>query len=471
MTLKLAVVGGGWAGMSAAVAAAGPGIEITVIEAARELGGRARALQAMRPDGVAVRLDNGQHILIGAYRQALHCMQQVGVPLPGALLELPLGLPFADGSGLQTPGWAARWPATLGLLSAIVTARGWRWTDRLALLRVAGRWQRQRFACSPDETVAGLCEGLTTRVVADLIEPLCVSALNLPTRQASGQVFLRVMQDALMGEGFSDWRSSSLLLPRTDLGHLFPESAARWLSDTLGARFRLCLGTRVTGLHPHEGGWQLRGSGIDEHFDQVIWATAASPAAQVVGQTAVEAANQGSLPWASGLQAWAEACGQLSFTAITTVYAWSPGLRLNRPMLALRDTPMAPAQFVFDRGQLSPQDPAMQGVLAFVISASEGDRDTLERAVLRQAREQLRADDLRPLLTVVEKRATFACLPGIGRPGSQLAPGLLAAGDYLEGPYPATLEAAVRAGVAAGGQVRERHDLGHAIPGQAQGPV
>lgn len=57
--------------------------------------------------------------------------------------------------------------------------------------------------------------------------------------------------------------------------------------------------------------------------------------------------------------------------------------------------------------------------------------------------------DVRPLLTVVEKRATFACTPGLQRPSVQVAPGLLACGDYVDGPYPATLEGAVRSAVAA----------------------
>jgi len=51
---------------------------------------------------------------------------------------------------------------------------------------------------------------------------------------------------------------------------------------------------------------------------------------------------------------------------------------------------------------------------------------------------------------VVEKHATFACTPGLLRPAQVVAPGLLAAGDYVDGPYPATLEGAVRSGWAAG---------------------
>jgi hypothetical protein len=100
---------------------------------------------------------------------------------------------------------------------------------------------------------------------------------------------------------------------------------------------------------------------------------------------------------------------------------------------------------VFDRGQLNPAD---SGVLAFVVSASSGERDELQTRVLQQGERQLGLA-LRPLITVVEKRATFACTPGLERPAALIAPGLFAAGDYVQGPYPATLEAAVRSGVAA----------------------
>jgi hypothetical protein len=155
---------------------------------------------------------------------------------------------------------------------------------------------------------------------------------------------------------------------------------------------------------------------------------------------------------AQQLQAWAFITQALSFTAITTVYAWAEGVRLASPLLALRAEPdahAAPAQFVFDRGQLQPDEPGNQGVLAFVVSASVGDRDDLQARVLQQAARQLGLDALQPIQTVVEKRATFACTPELQRPPLSIAPGLWAAGDYVDGPYPATLEGAVRSGVAA----------------------
>ncbi len=141
---------------------------------------------------------------------------------------------------------------------------------------------------------------------------------------------------------------------------------------------------------------------------------------------------------------WAAVCKALGFEAIATVYAWGPQAQLTQPMLALRSTGQHPAQFVFDRGQLG----GPPGLLAFVVSASNNDRATLEAQVLSQAKAQL-GMNLQPVQTVVEKRATFACTPALRRPALAIAPGLLACGDYCDGPYPATLEGAVRSGMAA----------------------
>ena len=435
--MKLAVVGAGWAGLAAAVEAMDLGADVTLFEATRTPGGRARALPATRPDGVPLRLDNGQHILIGAYRYTLGLMQRLGIEPEQVLLGTPLSLPYPDGGGLQTPAWAARWPAPLDAVAAILTASGWSWGERLALVRATLAWQRSGFVCPPSLTVGELCRALPARAMDELIEPLCVSALNLPAAQASAQVFLAVMRDALFGQGFGRWSASALLLPRDDLGALLPDAACRHL----GARVRL--GTRVTDLQDTESGWTLAGDGWSEDFDRVIWATAASHAASTIGAATGESASS------TARRDWAAQTRQLDFTAVTTVYAWAPDARLPAPMLALRNSPDAPAQFAFDRGQLRPDDPSAQGVLAFVVSASEGERDELQQRVLAQAGQQLGLPNLQAIQTVVEKRATFSCTPALKRPATAIAPGLWAAGDYIDGPYPATIEGAVRSGLAA----------------------
>jgi squalene-associated FAD-dependent desaturase len=433
--LRVGIVGAGWAGMAAAVAACEAGHTVTVFEASRTLGGRARALQGSLPDGTPVTLDNGQHILIGAYTETLRLMRLVGLDPDALLLRQPLSLPFPDGTGLQTPAYATHWPAPLDAIAAIATARGWTWGERLSLIRASLGWQFKRFACAPELSVAQLCSRMAPRVLHELIEPLCVSALNTPADKASAQVFLKVMQDALFGVR----GGSHLLLPRTDLSTLFPVAAAQWITQRGG---QVHLGQRAGTLRWQAPHWLLDG----QAFDRVVWATSSSNAALALAESSEYAPEY----IANNMRTWAATASALRFEAIATVYAWAPTARLPHTMLALRNTPAAPAQFVFDRGQLG----GPQGLLAFVVSASEGSREELQSAVLQQAAVQLASlglPALQAVQTVVEKHATFACTPGLVRPPQQIAPGLLAAGDSVQGPYPATLEGAVRSGWAAGG--------------------
>jgi len=422
--MRIAVIGAGWAGMAAAVELTRAGQSAIVFEASRALGGRARGLVGMLPDGSNVTLDNGQHILIGAYTETLRLMQQVGVSRTTALLRLPLALQFPDGAGLRF----AQLPTPLDALAGILAARGWGLHDKLGLIRAAIAWQIKRFQCDASLTVAALCTRLSPRVMHELIEPLCVSALNTPAERASAQVFLRVLQDALFGvQG-----GSQLLLPRCDLSTLFPDAAARWLRQHRG---EVRLGARVERLLREDTRWLVDG----EPFDAVILAVTSSQAAHLLAATTRSASDA----MAKQLHSWTQTANALQFEAITTVYAWGPTASLRAPMLALRSDPaLAPAQFAFDRGQLG----GSAGLLAFVVSASTGDREDLQAQVLQQARVQLGLQ-LQAVQTVVEKRATLACTPGLARPSMQIAPGLLACGDFVAGPYPSTLEGAVRSGL------------------------
>lgn len=429
--MKIAIVGAGWAGMAAAVTATQAGHHATVFEASSAVGGRARGLKASLPDGTPVLLDNGQHILIGAYTETLRLLRLVAVEPTSALLNQPMALQFPDDAGIRFPDW----PTPLDALAGILGARGWSLADKWALLRAATSWQLSGFVCPPNMSVTSLCQSLTARVKAELIEPLCVSALNTPADQASASVFLRVLRDALFGVA----GGSHLLLPRVDLGALFPEAAVNWIRQLGGV---VHLNARVDSVSQVGRQWQINGPALgqqaDQRFAAVILATSASNAALALTQSALAATNSIS----SSLLDWAASARALAFEAIATVYAWAPAAALPRPMLALRCNAACPAQFVFDRAQLG--GPA--GLLAFVVSAAQGERQALQARVLAQAHSQLGLT-LQAVQTVVEKRATFACTPGLVRPPAQIAPGLFACGDYVAGPYPATLEGAVISGV------------------------
>jgi squalene-associated FAD-dependent desaturase len=416
----LAVVGAGWAGLAAAVRAVQAGWAVTLFEMAPSAGGRARSLS---PDESGHRLDNGQHILIGAYRRTLDLMATVGADAGTLLQRQPLELRYADGAGLRLP----RGPAWLVFGLGVAGARGWSWGDKRALMAAAARWLAAGFRCAPSLTVEALCARLPPAVRERLIDPLCVAALNTPASQASAVVFLRVLRDALFaGPGAAD-----LLLPRAPLAALLPEPALAWL-QAAGARVHL--GRRVAALARTGPHWAIDG----ECFEAVVLAATAAEAARLAEPHA---------------PAWATRAAGFGYEPIVTVVVQADGMRLPCPMLALLDGPQAPAQFVFDHGALG----GPPGQLAFVVSGaapwvSQG-LDTTAAAVMAQAREALAGHgwpaSAHVRRMVAEKRATFRCVPALDRPPGGVAPGLMAAGDYLEGPYPATLEGAVRSGEAA----------------------
>lgn len=419
---KIAVIGGGYAGLACAVELTRGGAQVTLFERSHTLGGRARVVVK---DGH--RVDNGQHILIGAYTELARLMRITGQS-PKSMLRMPLTL--------VTPGElrlvAARLPAPLHLAVGLLRAQGLNWADRRAMPRLMKHLKRRAWRIAPDLSVADLL--LETTQTARLIEliwaPLCVAALNTHTHEASAQVFANVLRDSLG----SNASASELLIPRTDLTELFPVQAARYLATRRG---RLETGTTISAITRGEDGFALAGDSSERRrYDQVVLATAPYHA--------------GSLLRSAGCDAQAEAIDALRHEPITTVYlALGKGVTLPETMIGLSG---GPAQWAFDRGALGNE----AGLIACVISASgpHGDmtREALEAAVLQQLERQLRIRLSAPTwsMTITEKRATFACTPALARPGLRTPlRGLWLAGDYLDSPYPATLESAVRSGCAA----------------------
>ena len=429
--LQIAIVGAGWAGLAAAITAAQKGHQVTLLEASKFWGGRARSIQTHFEDYPL--LDNGQHILIGAYQKTLSMMQIVGIDLEKAFWRKPLDLRYADGSGLSLPNK----PFPLNLLQGIAFNSSWSAVDKWQLLTSAWQWQRMHFECAEDLTVADLCKKMTPPVWQDLIEPLCVSALNTPANEASGKVFLRIMKDALFGPV----GSSDLLLPRLDLGQLFPNAAIKWLekngaSCQSGQRIESIVDSDITSSKAPR--WQLG----KHQFDHLVIATPAWDAAHLL-----EKFNA----------AWASTARQLKHETIATVYVQGPlGFKLPLPMLALRTSQGSPAQFAFDRGQIY-TEAGTPGLLAFVVSANKLSKEDVTHQVMGQlsalliqlGQDALRIEAFKVIQTVVEKRATFACIPNLKRPSARPCQGITVCGDYVEGPYPATLEGAIISGIQA----------------------
>lgn len=402
MADSIAVVGGGWAGIAAAVALTAAGRPVTLYEAGRVLGGRARSIQL-----AGHTLENGQHLLLGAYRDTLALMQQVGADPERLLQRRPLTV--ADNSGFRLA--LPRLPAPLNLAAGLFAAKGVGWREKLrtALWMQGLKWHRFRLAT--DQTVAEwlATAGQKGQLVDHLWAPLCLAALNTPIERASAQVFANVLRDSLGGSRRSD---TDLLLPTAPLGEVLPEPAARWLTAH-GAE--ICQGHRVRELVTHDDGVRIDGR---EHRAAIV-ATAPQHAGALLGDR---------LP--------AHDCAE-AFEPIATAYlACPPGTRLPE---ALYGQNGGLGQWAVDRGD---------GLVACVLSG-HGDWEALDDETLAAAL----ADELRlpaPLWhgVVREKRATFSCRPSLRRPGAATVhPRLWLAGDYTWADYPATLEGAVRSGL------------------------
>jgi squalene-associated FAD-dependent desaturase len=431
----VAIIGGGYAGMAAAVTLARRGISVTVFESAQQLGGRARGV--MHND---TQLDNGQHLLLGCYRQTLRMIEQVGGDIEKDFLRLPLQLDLHGEFSLKAP----RLPAPLHLLVALLTAQGLSFSARLNAVRFMITLRRINFTLLPprklsptsgeggegsDMTVSELLaqHGQDADLAQKLWEPLCIAALNTPIHKASAQVLLNVLRDAL-NRSRAD---SDMLLPRINFTALFPQRAANYVEQHGGKVYVSC---GVDSLRPFEDGIEITTARSTEKFSHIICATSPAVAAKLLHPIAT-------------LENTVAQIKALQHQPIYTVYLQYPAhVTLPHPMLGLHQRY---SQWLFDKGRISGQ----HGLLAAVISAEgihqELPQEELAQKVITELREEFGiAEPPQWFKVIAEKRATFCCSPNLQRPSQQTPlPRLLLAGDYTAGDYPATLEGAVMSGL------------------------
>lgn len=282
--MKLAVIGGGWAGLSAAVTASRLGHHVSLFESAAVLGGRARSVDA---PGLRQRTDNGQHILLGAYTATLALMRELGADPDTHFLRLPLSVRSAD-RRFSMRAWPGL-PAPLHIAAGLLTARGLRRREKSAALRAMSLLRRNGWKTPKDATVQEwLSLTLQPRSLQDLLwKPLCIATMNTPVDQACAQLFANVLRDSI---GAADRQAAEMLIPRKTLTELWPVRVEQLatsgaLSPNRGGRLKIFRTATVRSLHyadtPHDaaarsidaaapGSRQLQLDASPEHYDAVI---------------------------------------------------------------------------------------------------------------------------------------------------------------------------------------------------------
>ena len=420
------VVGAGLAGLACAIMLQQAGHNITIIEATSNSGGRARTIRF----GDSL-VDNGQHILIGAYSETLKLIELLKISASTVLTKMPLCLRLInsqDNMTLSLPNIAS----PLHLLGGLYCAKGLTCSEKLSITRLFVKLYRINFSLPEDMTVLSALQQLSQQksLLEKFWQPIALAALSTPIAIASANVFFRVLQDTFTGKA----SNANWLFPCQDLGKLLPEPALNFLIANNAA---IIFDQAITSLS-YQGNrcidvvsktkrkWQA---------DNIVLATPAWMSAKLL------ATSSSNAPLAADLTA-------LEYTMITTIYfLFAQPIALEYPLLGLLDGPL---QWLFDR-----RIAAQPHILSAIITGNDQNQwthATLQQAAIKQlARHLPNMPKIIDIKIIREQKAAFSCTPQAQKLRPQNTTNiknLFLAGDYTHSNYPATIEGAIRSGIA-----------------------
>jgi squalene-associated FAD-dependent desaturase len=440
--MKVVVVGGGFAGLAAAVALQERRHEVVLLERRGVLGGRATS---SRDAVTGEDVDNGTHLMLRAYTATLDLVRRAGASDLVAL-QRNLRLEWRDERGvtaLDCPPLAAPLHLVAGLLGLRLPLAAKLQAIRLGL---AVRFGKRPAGLTLAEYLRRCGQGPAVRRL--LWDPLALAILNEPVERAAAVLFHRVFEEAFL----RDHRASRLAFLRRGWGVLF-ERLARYLEGRGGVVMRgaraeaiLVEGARATGVR------YARRAGTRE---EVVAGQPAVPrveSADAVVSAVPAPALRGLLPEEWRTREPFAALDRFSPSPIVSVDIWLDRVVVDRPMLGLRDSEV---EWVFDKGRLHGREGAPQH-LAFVVSAAYRSAPKPNAEIVAAATGALgrrfpamAEAQVQRALVLREPLATFASSPELEplRPEPDTPiPGLFLAGDWTNTGLPATIEGAVRSG-------------------------
>lgn len=440
------VIGGGFAGLSAAVRLAKRGAKVLVLEARARLGGRATAFED-RETGEVV--DNGQHILLGCYTDTFEFLGDIGA-LGHVRLDARLAVTMIDRAGQRTRLSCPALPPPINLLAGVLEWDALDWRDRFAILRMRTPIGLARkaltrgtttIAASPGETVENwlIRNGQTARLRELLWDPLALAALNQSPSQAAAPFFARVLAE-MCGP---DPRAASIALPAKPLHEMYAEPARKYIEARGGV---VKTGSPAT-------------VNVSQSSTEVVSGDDRSAAGGIVVAVpwfAIGDVFRGDIGALDPVIARARS---MSPSPIVTVNLWFDRPLFTEPFIGLPGRTM---QWVFDKraivgGNLTHLSLVSSGA-ASMVARSNQDLTAAAYQELLDALPDARLATLLKSSVIREPRATFSLAPGQPeRPGTATSvPGVVLAGDWIDTGLPATIESAVRSGHLAAQAVADR---------------
>ncbi len=443
------IIGAGWSGLACAVTLIQAGYKVCLLESARQIGGRARTInikKAFSSNTPQPLIDNGQHIMLGAYHYTLKLFKSLGIKEAEQFQRCPLELQMLSPDNNNIHLKAAPLPAPLHLLSALLTLKGMSLKERFKAVNMAVKLSLCGFQLKKDISVKQLLQQhkQTEKLIKALWEPLCLASMNTPIDYASAQIFLKVLQDSFS----NDKQDSDLLFFKQDLSQTFCAPAEQFITKNDSS---IHCAEKVISLQYNQydqyRGFHIQTSKANYSADQVILATppyiADKLLHQLSGQNCLQPDNASLI---------------FCYEPIYTIYMqYSARLKLPHIMTGLfaaqsSTTADITGQWIIDRSFMN-----QAGLIAVVISGSGKHTQCSASQLVAVIHNELKLiiEDLPTLVEhkiIKQKRATFSCRVDIQkqRPKNTTSiPGLYLAGDYTDTGYPATLEGAVKSGVMA----------------------
>jgi len=447
MTADVVVVGGGFAGLSAATALASRGARVVVADARPQLGGRATAF-VDRSTGELV--DNGQHVLFGCYAATFEFLHRIGAM--GNVRVMPaLEVPYIDTLGRRSVLKCPPLPSPLHLVGAVLDWDPMPWRDRLSVLRLAGPLRRARRELRRTGAVTADPPGSVSdwlrahrqgrKLTEWLWEPLAVAALNQSPEHASAAPFVRVLAE-MFGP---DAGASAIVLPTRPLHEMYAEPARDYLVER-GGEARTNALARLVFSNGRVVGVDIRGERI---LAPAVIAAVPWHALRALAGAAPPAALAPTLAAADAMESM----------PIVTVNLW-----YDRPVMddLFVGLPGRQMQWIFDKRRAFGDTAShLSLVTSGAIELTQMGRDELIALAAREVADALplaRTARLVRATVVSERQATFSLAAGQpARPGTRTPiEGLYLAGDWIDTGLPGTIESAVRSGHAAAAAVESK---------------
>jgi hydroxysqualene dehydroxylase len=429
------IIGGGLAGLSAAVDLTSRGISVLVLEQRPHLGGRTYSFVDETTGDV---VDNGQHLMMGCYHATRWLLSTVGSDRLATLqpnLHIEFLHPVRGRSSLHCP----RLPAPLHLLAGLMNLKNLSLADRWKLLKVGLEIRKDPKLIEPKIASLTVHQWLDQLGQSEenkkyLWDIIAIGSLNDHPKDVSALLFYRVLRSAFLG----DRDNSSLLVPRAGLSQLFVDPCVEFIRSrggevmvNCGVDESLFEGNRLNGVRSSDG--HIREA---RAFVSAIPWYAASPL----------------FSNAAGRQGW-NVNGHLQSSPIVTINLWFDRVVMEQDFVALLDSRI---HWVFNKSKIYGSSATTRQYLSLVISGAASLLDVDSRDLVKGALRDLSAAfppvrnaELVHSLVVKEKRATFSPRPDVEmhRPSSKTQfANLFLAGDWTDTGYPATIEGAVLSG-------------------------